>query len=61
MVHDAIEDFTSAGKLENEKPAVYDGLGQCYLVLSNYEEALENFNIAISKEPTNVEFLKNRS
>ena len=25
------------------------------------KEALENFNIAISKEPNNVEFLKNRS
>jgi len=40
---------------------VYDGLGQCYLVLNNFEEAIENFNMAIAKEPKNVEFLKNRS
>lgn len=38
-----------------------DGLGQCYHALLNYEEAINNYSDAIYRDPTNVEFLKNRS
>lgn len=42
-------------------PGVLDGLAQCYHVLNNYEESLENYQKALEKEPNNVEFLKNRA
>jgi tetratricopeptide (TPR) repeat protein len=61
LVHEAIKDFLEAGRLEDDIPGIYDGLGQCYHNLKNYDEALENYNLAITKAPTNVEFLKNRA
>jgi tetratricopeptide (TPR) repeat protein len=47
--------------LNDQMPGIYDGLGQCYHALNNYEEALENFQVALTKAPNNVEFLRNRS
>lgn len=43
QVNEAIEDFLQAQLLNDQLPGVYDGLGQCYHALGNYEEALENF------------------
>jgi len=35
-------------------PGVYDGLGQCYHILNDYDEALIDFDKAISKDPKNI-------
>ncbi len=50
-----------AARLEDDIPGIYDGLGQCYQILKNYDEALENYNLAIAKAPKNVDFLRNRA
>ena len=47
--------------MEEDIPGCYDGLGQCYHILHNYDEALENYNLAINKAPTSIEFKKNRA
>lgn len=47
--------------MDDSIPGILDGLGQCYHVLGNYDEALENYLLALTKQPNNVEFLKNRS
>ncbi len=61
LVQEAINDFLEAQRLNDAIPGILDGLGQCYHVLGNTDEALEYYLNAITKEPNNVEFLKNRS
>jgi uncharacterized protein HemY len=43
-----------------EDPIIYDGLGQCYLAKREFEEANSFFADAILKDPTNIQFLRNR-
>lgn len=47
--------------MDENIPGILDGLGQCYHALRQHDEALENYQNALLKDPTNVEFLKNRS
>lgn len=60
LIREAIEDFKQS-ELLDDNPQVYDGLGCCYHALRNFDEAIENFNKAITARPNNIEFLKNRS
>jgi len=62
----AIEDFMKAkddfSSEEVEKyPGIYDGLGQCYLARTEFDRALDNFDTAITRDPTNIEFYINRA
>ena len=56
----AIEDFKRSEQIESS-PAIHDGLGCCFHSMKDYENALAAFDKAINAEPTNIEFLKNRS
>ena len=62
-VRDAEDDFRKSLEKaqDNEIPKIQDGLGCCYVAMEKFEDAIKEFNEAIEKEPTNVEFLKNRA
>ena len=62
-MREAINDFTKASSLDSdaENPGIYDGIGQCYHAQRKFEEAIYEYDSAIDKDPTNVEFLKNRA
>lgn len=55
----AIKDFQRANS--GNDPAVYDGLGCCYHMQKQYEEAMINFNEAINARPQKIDFLRNRA
>ena len=63
QIREAIEDFKQADELDNleENPGIFDGLGCCYHALRDYPQAIEYFDMALEKEPTNIDFLKNRA
>jgi len=60
LIHEAIADFQQSERLE-ENPAVWDGLGCCYHALRRFDDAIVEFNKAITEKPYKVDFLKNRA
>ena len=50
LTHEAIEDFRKADQY-GDNPAVYDGLGQCFHAMKKYNDAIEQFDVAIAQRP----------
>jgi hypothetical protein len=44
-----------------ERAEIYEGLGLCYHLKQEYEEAIVNFTDAIAKDSTNVQFYRSLS
>ena len=57
----AISDFEKAIEVDSESPLIYNGLGNAYKALGNYEEALANMTISVERENRCVEFLVDRA
>lgn len=62
-VKEAINDLMKADEkdVEEQTPSIHDGLGRCYHQQRDYTKALERFEMALKKEPKNVEFLSHRA
>ena len=60
QIAEATSDFKRSAAIK-PKPAIQDGLGQCYHKLNDHANAILAFNNAITAESRNIEFLKNRS
>ena len=56
----AEKDFQKALAM-SDKPEIYEGLGLCFHMKQEYEEAVSHFNDAITKDPTNVQFQRSLS
>lgn len=63
QVDEAIRDFNESDRHDNnqENPGIFDGLGQCYHKIKEFEKAISYFKMALEKEPKNVDFLVNRA
>lgn len=59
-IDQSIQDFERSEAI-TPTPAIQDGLGCCYHSHGDYDKAISSFTTAISAEPRNIEFLKNRS
>jgi Tfp pilus assembly protein PilF len=59
-VMQAEKDFKKALDM-SDKPEIYEGLGLCFHMKQEYEEAVNHFTDAISKDPTNVQFCRSLS
>ncbi|CAI2387655.1 unnamed protein product [Moneuplotes crassus] len=58
----AIEDLTKAiEERTKDNYGIYDALGCCYQAQKDYDLAFRYMDEAISKEPTNIQFLMNRA
>ena len=68
-IKDAEADFKKALDIEQEKhipendrnPGIYDGLGSCYHIVQDYQQAMHYFDTAVERDPKNILFLMNRS
>ena len=59
---EAIDDLTKALETKTkDNYGIYDALGCCHQALKDYDQAFRYMDEAISKDPTNVQFLMNRA
>lgn len=52
----AVEDFNQAELLDSKNPNIYNNRGWAYLQLRHYDKALSDFDLAISLQPTDIEY-----
>ena len=62
ILHEGIEAKLEGNRVDEKIVAIiYDGLGCCYHALKDYDLVFNNMDVAISKDPNNVQFYMNRA
>jgi len=51
---EAIKSFNKAIEINPNHSKAYNNLGNALLMTGNYNKAIENFEIAVKKNPTNI-------